>query len=510
MMSTEHDKLLYGKSGLKRIVGLEVGDTDAEIFIQNNDGTVDSKFTPVRYWILAHKPLSKRFVKLKGNLHYQYGNQFSNREEWSKLRSIWRNEDIYSTWNQEEALMIKDGYCFYQDMKLSDLSVLSFDIETTGLDPKDDNAKVLLISTTFRDHTGRSTNKLFAYDDYETEGKLIDAFCDYVRDINPSLLIGHNIITFDFVYLDGRASLNNTSLRLGRDGSSVKFDSYTSKFRLDGTRDLEYNNVKVYGREIVDTYFLSVSFDVSKAFETYALKPLIKQLGFEKEGRQYYDAGSIRDNYKNPVEWEKIKAYAQDDAEDPIKLFDMMGPLYFNMCPFVPKPFSEILLSASGSKINSMLVRSYLQDGHSLPKADESKSFQGAISYGKPGIYKNCIRWDIASLYPSIILTFDVYDDKKDPNANVLNLVRIFKDSRLKYKKLAAETGNDYWKQMDTTMKGFLNSFYGFFGCPGLLFNSYDCADFITSKGREILTLGIKWATSKDFVLDNSEEESDE
>lgn len=512
-MGAEHDKLLYGKSGVKRLVGLEVGDTHAELFIQNHDGTVVSEFKPVRFWILSSKPLSKKFVKLKGSLHYQYGTQFSDRSEWSKLRSIWRNEDIYTIWNSEESLMVKDGYCFYQDMKLSEVSLMSFDIETTGLDPRDKDAKVLLISTTYRDHTGTLTNKLFAYDDYQNEQELIDAFCSYVREKDPSLLIGHNILSFDFVYLDGRASVNGTSLRLGRDESNVQFDSYQSRFRLDGTRNLEYNNVKVYGRELCDTFFLSMSFDVSKAFESYALKPLIKQLGFEKEGRQYYDAGSIRDHYKNPVEWEKIKAYAEADAEDPIKLFDMMAPLYFNMCPMIPKPFSEILLSASGSKINSMMVRAYLQDGHSLPKADETRKFAGALSFAVPGVYSNTFKIDLSSLYPSIMIEYEVYDDKKDPQGYLLQLVKTFRAKRLEYKRLAAETGDSYWQQLDTTAKGILNSFYGFCGASGLLFNSMDCAEFITAKGREILEYTITWASGQDpskFIYNDEDGEVDE
>lgn len=505
-MGAEHDKLLHGKSGHKRIVGLEVGDTHAEIFTQDNDGTVVSEFKPVRFWILSSKPLSKKFVKLKGNLHYQYGTQFAERSEWSKLRSIWRNEDIYTIWSGEESLMVKDGYCFYQDMKLSEVSLMSFDIETTGLDPRDKDAKVLLISTTYRNHAGTLTNKLFSYDDYENERELIDAFCSYVREKDPSLLIGHNVITYDFFYLDGRASVNGTSLKLGRDESNVQFDSYQSRFRLDGTRNLEYNNVKVYGREVCDTFFLSMSFDVSKSFESYALKPLVKQLGFEKEGRQYYDAGSIRNNYKNPVEWEKIKAYAEADAEDPIKLFDMMAPSYFYSCHNIPKPFSEILLSATGSKINSILVRAYLQDGHSIPKASEiTEKVEGGVSFGVPGIYDNVVKWDIKSCYPSQVLRFKMHDKEKDPEAYFYHLVKYFTERRFEYKAKAKETKDKYWIDMDATAKIFINSAYGTLCTNGLNFNSPANAAKITYESRKIIDTALKWLSGKgaDYYMEN-------
>jgi DNA polymerase elongation subunit (family B) len=140
-----------------------------------------------------------------------------------------------------------------------------------------------------------------------------------------------------------------------------------------------------------------------------------------------------------------------------------------------------------------------LQDKHSIPKADEVRPYQGALSWGNPGIYKHVFKVDCQSMYPSIIINYSVYNKEKDPNGYLLELVKIFREKRLEYKKLAAETNDSYWKQMDTTAKGYLNSFYGFYGAAGLNFNSFDCADFITSKGREILSKAIVWATSKDF-----------
>jgi DNA polymerase I len=493
------DKIVFGKSNLKRVVGIEVKeDGTAELFQQDKDSSnIVSSVLPYRYWIVSPVLLNKNFARLKGNLHYKYGIQFTDQNEYKKFCGIWRSKDIYTIWNQEEAMMVKDGICMYQDMTPSELSLLSFDIETTGLNGYAEDAKVLLISTTYRDCTGRSINKLFCHDDYASEGEMIVAFCDYLIECNPSVLLGHNIITYDIPYLQARAETNNVALRMGRDESPVKFARSESKFRLDGTRDLLYKKVSVYGREICDTYFLSVSFDVSKSFESNALKPLIKQLGFEKEGRQYYDAGAIRDNYKKAEEWEKIKSYAEADAEDPIKLFDHMAPLYFNMCPMIPKPFTEILLSASGSKINALMTRAYLQDGHSIPKATEVKPFLGAISFAVPGIYNNCFKIDVASLYPNIIVQYEVYDREKDPNAYLLELVKTFKANRLKLKKLAAETGDELYKQMDTTTKGILNSFYGFLSAQGLNFNSPELAAFVTEQGRNIITTAVKWASGE-------------
>jgi hypothetical protein len=59
------DNLIYGKSNLKRLVGLEVSDGSAEAFIQNEDGTVGSQFISNRYWILSHTNLDGKFFTSK-------------------------------------------------------------------------------------------------------------------------------------------------------------------------------------------------------------------------------------------------------------------------------------------------------------------------------------------------------------------------------------------------------------------------------------------------------------
>jgi DNA polymerase elongation subunit (family B) len=507
------DKLVNGKAGLQRIVSLEVKDETTEIFIQADNGTVSSKFMPNSFWVLANRPLNSGFTKLNGNLHYKYGTLFKERKEYEKFRQIWRrqNKDTYSVYNAKEACMIKDGYTYYQGLQPNEVSVLSFDIETTGLSPEAQDAFVIIISTTYRDSFGKIEKRLFSYDDFDSQGKMLDDFCTYVRLVNPSILLGHNIIQFDLKYLNVIAEKNDTKLLLGRDNSALYFNSYDSKFRVDGNRDLEYKNCYVYGREIIDTYFIAQKFDVVRAFTSYGLKSLVKELGLEDPHRTFYEAGEIRNNYKNPVEYEKIKAYCKDDSDDSLKIWDKMGAVFFHLAPIIPKAFQDIILSASGSQINALMVRAYLQDKHSIPKADEAKKFEGAISFAVPGIYNNCFKIDLAQLYPSIMVEYNVYDDEKDPNGYLLQLVKSFREKRLYYKKLAKDTGEKIYSDMDSCYKGVVNSFYGFCGAPGLQFNSLACAEFITAQGREILLYTIKWASGmpEDLIstmLGNDEE----
>jgi DNA polymerase I len=496
------NKLIYGKSQVNGIVGIESQDGQVELFIQKEDGSVVSEFRPARYWILARSNIDGNMARLKGDLHYKYGAQFTSREDFVEYRNRWKNLNAFSIWNPEESTMVKDGYCYFQGMKHKQISILSFDIETNGV-TMNKKSFVVLISNTYRDSFGNITRKMFCHDEYETQGEMINAWCDWVRSVNPSIICGHNIFGFDLPYLN---HCSDNGLALGRDDSNVEFDHNESKFRKDGSQFIHYKKAHCYGRTFIDTMFLAIKYDVGRKYESYGLKAIIKHEKLEKEDRQFYDAGKIKDNYRIPEEMEKIKAYAEHDADDALALYDLMSPPFFYMTQSIPKTFQEIMLGATGSQINSIMMRAYLQDAHSLPEADEAVDYEGAISIGEIGIYTACHKVDVASLYPSIMIQYEVFDEDKDPSKYFLQLVKTFTDLRLQYKKKAKE--DKYFDDLQGAYKIFINSCYGFLGTAGLLFNSPSAAAFITATGREVLQTSINWAKSKGYTIVNADTDS--
>lgn len=505
----ETNRLVFGKNNLEKIVSIEPQDEYAEVFIEDN-GFISRQFVPNKYWILSSRQLRKDWVKLKGTLHYKWGRQFKTREEFLQYRNVFKKDDVYSIFDPKEAMMVKDGLTYFKGMSAQDVSILSFDLETTSLDPKDEDAKVLLISITYRNSKTKTLSKrLICYDDYSTQGEMIEDFCAQVRAFDPSIIVGHNVLGFDLPYLRGIAERESVDLILGRDDSQAQFDNYESQFRKESNQFIKYHRCKIYGREIVDTLFLSIKHDVaSRKYSSYGLKAIIKEEGLEKKNREFYDASLIRHNYKNHEEWEKIKRYCVDDADDALALFDLMAAPFFYMTQSIPKSFQSMIESASGSQLNSLMVRSYLQEGHSIPKTSSQVEFEGAISEGNPGIYRNVHKVDVSSLYPSIILQYEVYDRAKDPQANFLNMVKSFTETRLKYKRQLKETGNAKYDALQGAFKILINSAYGFMGAPGLAFNSPQNAAFITKTGREILTKAIEWSKLKGFTLVNCDTDS--
>ena len=488
--------LLYGKDKLEKVVNLEVKDSTATIFIQENNQIkrIEQSCTN---WILCNEKLDESWKPLDGNLHYKFIKFIETDQDFYQTKKFYQNSDIFFINNPKERFMVAEGLTYYKDLHPKDVSILSFDIETTTLD-HNDKAKILIIANTFRNQKG-TIRKLFAYDEYKNQGELLKSWCEWVREIDPSIMVAHNGNLFDLPYINFIAKENGVKLKLGRDNSSLKFDSWESKFRKDSSQFYHYYKPKIWGREIIDTLFLALKYDVGRKYENYRLKNIIKQEGLEKVDRTFYDADQIRNKYKIPEEWIKIKEYAKDDGDDALVLYDLMCPSIFYFTQMIPKSFQLVTESATGSQINSILVRSYLQDNHSIPKADEPIRFEGAISHGVSGIHNNVLSFDVASLYPSIMIEYEVCNIEKDPKRYFIELVKTLTMERLKNKKLAKETGNNYYRDLEQSQKIAVNSAYGFLGAKGLNFNYLKGAAFITATGREILQTAIQWATGKGY-----------
>jgi len=498
-MSDYSNKLIFGKDTSLGIVSIEHKGDLLIAYVQDENGIVNEYVDDTnKFWLLTDHSVSSKMERLAGDQHYKYIGKFSNQEERDNVVKILKKEqvDFYRIFDPKEQSLVYNGMTYYKGLQPKEVSILSFDIEATTL-VHSAESKVLIISNTFRDSKGNLTRKMFCYDDYENEGEMLRDWCSWVRKMDPSIVCGHNIYGYDFQYLAYLARTNGVSLNLGRDGSEIKFDMWESSKRVDGTQDIEYYNARIFGREIVDTMFLSITYDVGRNFQSYGLKQIIKQLGMEKEGRTFIDASQIRNLYKIPEKWKLIKQYAEEDADDSLKLFDVMAPSYFYVCQSVSKSFQQIINSATGSQINNVMVRSYLQDGLAVAKTSPINPIQGGISFAVPGIYKNLFKIDIKSCYPSQILRFKLHDKDKDPKANFYEMVKYFTYQRFEYKKKFKETGNQYWKDLDAAAKVFINSAYGACTTPGLNYNCEAVGAKITKESRAVIDLALQWASGK-------------
>lgn len=512
------NNLIFGKDKTKNVVSVEVKNGEVYIYTETPEG-ISLETKPFKYWIMSNLRPNGIFTQMDGDLHYRYLKEFNTEKEWKEaLSKLWRAQaDKYVCYDQREAFMVREGLTYFKGMKVENVSILSFDIETTGINPDSPDAKVLLISNTLRKN-GIITRKLFALDEFKNELSMLQEWCNWVRDVNPSIIVGHNIFGFDLKYLQARVKIcgatqididkDRSGLRLGRDDSIMEISDKVSQFRYDGSQQYDYNKINIFGREIVDTFFLSMKYDVGRNFSSYGLKSLIKELGYEREDRIKWDfeKNKPKDFFGKDKELTRqFKEYCICDSYDSLKLFDLMIPSYFYTNVNIPKTFQQLLLSATGAWVNSFLIRGYLGVNHSIPKPSEATTVYGGISFGVPGVYRNLFKVDVASEYPSIIRQFRIEPKGKDPLGYYLKMVDYFTEAKFSDKRKFKETGDKYYDDLQASKKIFINSSYGVLACRGVHFNDFEAGDKITGIGRQVLRSCLKWASGKDvneFMLD--------
>lgn len=490
----EITKLIQGKNPLERIVNISYKENNIHIFIERC-GSVYESVIPYKHWTLGTLPTSNSY-RLKGNTYFKFIRYYNDEDDFQQNRKLIYQYKLFNVKNIPEAFMVLNGYTYFKGMTPEDVSTLSFDIETSGINPQAKDAKVFLITNTLRKgkELVRKTFNLKEYNNNDSE--MISDWCDWVREVNPTILLGHNIIMFDLPYLDTRAE---KGLCLGRDNSVMTTEPYTRELRKDGSQSYSYSRKTIFGREVIDTFFLAIKYDIARKYQSYGLKSLIKEEKLEKIDRTFIDASKIREYYRDDSMWEKVVKYGEEDSDDALKLYDLMIPSIFYSNQMIPKTFQVMLESASGSQLNSLMLRSYLQDGYTISKASDPVQFEGAISMGITGVYRNCVRFDVASLYPSIIIQFSVENKQKDFNGNFLKIIKYLRDERLKNKALSKKTNNRFYDDLQNAQKVLINSMYGFLGSQGSNYNHPEGAAEITRHGREILKSAIKLLTSKNY-----------
>lgn len=494
--------IIYGKNSLERIVAIEPQSDICNIYCQELDGSIVSHTVPNSYYILYKHQLSPKMTRLKGNQPFKWlyettdGSKYYN----ALKRSYEKKEKFFVIRDHKEAFMVRHGYTYYKGLRPDEVTVLSFDLEHSyGVgEVPDPDGELLIISMSYRKN-GKLGKRLISLDEVEDEPAMLKIFSQAITDIDPSIILSHNLFGHDFPILRHVAEKYGLDIPIGRDGSPVRFNDKTSLFRKDGSQAYDFYNAFVYGRELVDTYFLALKYDVARNYESYGLKQIIKHEGLEKKGRQYYNAANIKHDWKDLSKRKQIKQYALDDAEDCIKLYDLMATSYFYYTQSVPRSFQQVINSATGSQLNSLMVRAYLQDGHSIAEGDEKEEFVGGISYGNPGIYKNGMKIDFSALYPSIIRQFKIYNQDKDPEGNFLKIVEYAVNERNKDKELFEKTKDPKYDGGQQAKKVIANSCFGLLGAPKLNYNSPSDASKITTIGRELLKYVIYWTSGEKY-----------
>lgn len=382
----------------------------------------------------------------------------------------------------EQYLMLS-GRTYYGGMSYADVRRLQFDLETTGLHSATDT--IFMIS--IRDSTGFEA--LIDTGSMD-EAELLREFVRIVRERDPDIIENHNIFDFDIQFVIERAKALGVDLPLGRDKRG--FTKSPDNLKV-GERNERFTRYRLVGREIIDTLHAAKRFSaIQRDLRSRGLKQVAQYFGFARGDREYVPGAEIWSTFQTDPD--RVRRYASHDVEEVDELSQLLMASPFALASIVPRPFERIATSGPAQGlIEPLMIRAYLSEGHSLPQgAAAGGTYAGArTELFTSGVLRNIVKADVASLYPSIMLSYGIGPESDQLGAFAEILAELTK-LRLEHKDRArkAPPGSrerQASEALSAAMKVLINSFYGSLGTSFALFGDLRAASEVTRRGREVL-----------------------
>lgn len=247
---------------------------------------------------------------------------------------------------------------------------------------------------------------------------------------------------------------------------------------------------------IIDLYHQALAWDfVNHKLTKYTLKQVPLQLGLRSESRLELKPeemfAAIRSGNIEP-----LKEYLVYDLEDSKLLGDYLIPPIYYQSEFLNWNLQSISTGGMGSKWDSMLIEAYKAIGYPIPETDDKLYFDGALVGSVAGIYSNVSKIDVTSMYPHIMLIYQVRS-YKDVKMLQLGMLAYCLKQRMVLKKLSknpdvSESERLNANHRQNSAKILINSGYGMLATRGKGFNDYIAAANVTAYGRAILKYALK------------------
>ncbi|MCX8208364.1 MAG: DNA polymerase II [Sulfolobales archaeon] len=387
------------------------------------------------------------------------------------------------------------------------LKVLALDIEVYNprgaVDPSRDPVIVISVAT-----SGGDLKLLTASDGPQPQDReVIREFVNYVLAYDPDVIVGYNSSRFDLPYLVERADKLGLSLDIGRVKGSTPRPSVHGHYSIPGRLHVdlydfaeEIPEVKVKSLDVVADYL-----GVVKRSE----RTLIPG----HEIFKYWDDRSRR---------ELLLRYARDDVVSTLKLSEKFLPFAIQLSSLTGLPLDQVGAASVGYRLEWYLMRSAVEMGELIPNRTEREyePYRGAIVLEpKKGVHENIAVLDFTSMYPNIMIKFNIGPDtyaeeatencyripgtsycfRKEPpgfyKSVLTTLLKLRKAVREEMRKYPPNS-SEYviLDERQRALKILANASYGYMGWVGARWYFKPGAEAVTAVGRSVIEKAISIA----------------
>jgi len=413
--------------------------------------------------------------------------------------------------------------------------ILSIDIEclNSGKMPDPKNDQIILISLYFsHEYKGKNTLVLSAKKlpfentiSFDSEKEMLEEFLKILKEYDPDVIVGYNINNFDLPYLIKRMQHLQILPIFGRSRKQPKVQKVGERYRIS-----------ISGRIVFDVY--EILKDLSRKgiykFKRLGLGDVAKvligetKIDIEKNEIPRFWNGNLE-------ELELLVKYSRKDAELAYKIYVKLD--IFNSFAELSKLtgllLQDALSGSESSRIENLLLREFNRRDFVIPNKPtkreieerKRKEVKGAVVLEpKLGLHSNVIYLDFKSLYPSIIIEYNIcpttllldernidfilspYGSKfvaKNVREGIFPqiLSKLIKERERIKKEMKNEKDENKKRLLDAkqwALKILANAFYGYTGFIGARLFVSEIANSITSYGRYWIT-SIKNIIEKDF-----------
>lgn len=391
----------------------------------------------------------------------------------------------------ESQYLLQSRRRLYDGLPFNRLRRCQLDIETGSTDGAFSDAanpgdRVLAIGL----RCGDDTRYLVLTEETDAAEKaLLEQFNTALAELDPDVIEGHNLFKFDLDYLRARAKRHKVACAWGRYGQKAKFRN--SRLKV-AERWVDFPRCDLPGRAVIDTYLLVQLHDITaRELQGYGLKEVAIYFGVttEDEERTYLAGDRIAQAYRE--DRATFLAYLGDDLRETAGVADVLLPTYFEQVKTFPILLQEAALRGSSGKIDLLFLEDYYHARQACPVPPDVAAFEGGYTRSfQEGVFRHVLHFDVASLYPSLLLLLN-RSPRNDTLGVFIPLLRRLRDYRLKY-KLIARTGATAEERAEaqarqSSFKILINSFYGYLGFSGARFGDGELAAEVTRRGRELL-----------------------
>jgi DNA polymerase I len=424
----------------------------------------------------------------------------------SWLEAKVREVEVPRGWQVDEAYEVVGDVTVLDEKRAPKLRNYAFDIECYNKygEPDPERDPIIIIS---RMHD--AGEEVFSAEN-GGERKVIEEFVEDLRTYDPDIIFGYNTNLFDWPYLLKRAHVNNVKPKLGRN--------------MGEPAQSVYGHFSVVGRANIDLY------DYAGDLQEVKIKTLENVAEFlgvvPKSRRILIDTNRIYEYWDDASKRPILRQYALDDAKSTYLLGQVVLPFGIQLSSLVGLPLDQVFAASVGNRVEWFLIRQAYRFNELVPNVKERReeTYQGAIVLKpKPGIHKNIAVLDFSSMYPNVMIKYNVSPDtyvppdedvprdmvwvapevghrfRKEPpgfyRVVLESLIRARKEIREAMKRL--DVKSDEYKILDERQKAIkviTNATYGYSGWSLARWYKREVAEATTAWGRELIKKTISYA----------------